>query len=331
MRCARECDADVYVMGNLGARDLAVSRHCAKFVLSHAIINGSYDEGLALEINCLARELGVAMVLPADAPSTRALIACRHLLEVPCFPLPDLEQFDFLNNKWQFARLCGELGIRHPRTRIFSDIDALEAEIAAGGIACPAVVKALSLAGSQGLIVLNGGDATTQLKRVNYRPILVQEFVPGRDIGASVYCQDGKVTAFIAHELRRRVYRTFRNDAIFHDIERIAARVGAEGVYNFDMIAGDDGNIYYLECNPRFFFKINLSMLAGINFVALGLRDNRGLEVLRVPDGTVVRAPEATLISPRSWLSLTRKDRAAFSYLLVDPFYHIFEELRWIA
>ena len=37
------------------------------------------------------------------------------------------------------------------------------------------------------------------------------------------------------------------------------------------MILTPDGAVHYLECNPRFFYKINLSMIAGVNFVAHGL------------------------------------------------------------
>ena len=331
MRCASACHAEIHVLGNLGANVLALSRHCATFTLAQAIINGSYDEGLALEINCLARELGAEMVLPSDPPSTRALIACRHLLEFPCFPLPDLERFDLLNDKWRFLELCGELGIRCPATSIFHDIDALEAEISAGRVTYPAVVKALSLAGSQGIVMLDGRDVAAKLRRINYRPILVQEFVPGRHISANVYCEGGKVTAFVLHELRRRVYSTFWNEAILCDVGRIAAHVGLVGASNFDMIAAEDGSIYYLECNPRFFYNIHWSMLAGINFVSLGLDGQRGPGLLRVPDGTKVHAVEASVSQWRSWPNLTRRDWAAAHYALSDPIYYILEELGWVA
>jgi hypothetical protein len=106
---------------------------------------------------------------------------------------------------------------------------------------------------------------------------------------------------------------------VFEDLARIAAHVGAEGVYNFDMIAADDGKLYYLECNPRFFYKINLSMLAGINFVALGLENDAGSVPLRLPDGTSVRRPEAVLTSPRCRSRLTRRDWAAACYSCSDP------------
>jgi hypothetical protein len=85
---------------------LRFSRYCRRFFLSDCIIHGDRDESLALEINHLVRELGITMVLPGDAPSTRALIASRDLIDVPCLPLPTLDQFDALNDKWEFAQLC---------------------------------------------------------------------------------------------------------------------------------------------------------------------------------------------------------------------------------
>jgi hypothetical protein len=167
------------------------------------------------------------------------------------------------------------------------------------------------------------------LRRINYRSIIVQQFIPGREIGASIYCEKGEIKAFIAHELRRRVYSTLWNAAIFRDLQRLAAHVGMDGIYNFDMIASDTGEIYYLECNPRFFFKMGMSMLAGINFVAIGLSGAAWQGLLRVPDGTEVRAPEAVLATPRSWLSLSRRDFATAAYAFSDPVPLLFDYLGW--
>jgi len=107
------------------------------------------------------------------------------------------------------------------------------------------------------------------------------------------------------------------------------ARIGADGVYNFDMIAADDGSIYFLECNPRFFYSIDLAMLAGINFVALGLDDNAAPVPHRVPHGTAVRRPEAVLTSPRCWPRLTRRDWAAARYAYSDPIPYLLDLIGW--
>jgi hypothetical protein len=329
MRCAAQAGAETYVLGNLGAQLLALSRCCKKFHLSHAIVAGRYDEDLALEINCLAREAGITMVLPGDAPATRALIACRDLLEVPCFPLPGLAEFDLLNDKWRFAQLCDTLGVRQPATRLFADADLLAAEIAADRLDYPLIAKAPSWSASQGMVVLDRANAAEQARRINYRPIIVQEFIKGRDIVASVFCHAGRITALMLHEYRHGVYTTFWSDEICGTLGCILAEVGAEGAYNFDMIATDDGQIFYLECNPRFFYKIDLSMLAGINFVELGLRDGADAELLRVPHGTTVRRPHAILRSPHTWLGLTRRDWAAARYACSDPVPYLFDLIGW--
>ena len=329
-RCAERCEAEIFILGDAGAKPLSLSRYCRRFIPSHRTIGGTLDEDLTYEINCLAGDLGVTMVLPGDAPATRALIACRHLLDVPCFPLPDLVLFDRLNDKWRFAEICADLGLRHPATRLFADRDALWAALAAGQIAHPAVLKAPSLSGGQGFVKLDD-SRRHDVPRITYRPILVQKFIPGRNIVASMYCQGGEIRAFVAHEVRRRVYSTFWNDRIFDDLSRMAAHFSLGGVYNFDMIAGDDGEIYYLECNPRFFFTMPQAMLAGINFVALGLPTGPPPGLLLVPEGTKVRAPEAVLASPGAWLRLTRRDAAAMGYVLSDPMALLVDHFPWVT
>src|SRR5712691_1722957 len=289
LRCAAAAGAEIYVLGDLGARGLGLSRHCRKFIASNHIISGSRDAGLALEINCLVRDLDITMVMPADAPSTRALIACRDLIDASCFPLPGLDAFDLLNDKWEFTRLALSLGIRCPASRRFADVAAFGDAIALGQIAFPVVVKPLDMSGNQGCLVLDGAATQDRLRQINYQPLIVQEFIAGEDIGASVFARSGDIAGFIAHRFAGNVYSTFRNAGIEADLARLVRRLDLDGVYNFDMRLTPGREVFYLECNPRFFYKINLSMVAGINFVALGLAGIGGAAIAStIPDGTRV-------------------------------------------
>jgi len=326
LRCAQASGAEVYVLGNPGARGLRFSRKCKRFVLSSAIIHGDRDEALALEINCLVRELGVSLVMPGDAPSTRALIASRDLIEAPCFPMPSLDQFDLLNNKWAFAQLCEKLGILYPATRLLPDAATLAQEIAAGRLRIPLVAKPLSRSGSGGVVILDGVDDESRLSAINYQPVLVQTLIPGQDIGASVYARAGKIEAFVAHWYRRRVYSTFHNDQIYSDIAKIVSHFGLDGVYNFDMISAPDGTVHYLECNPRFYFKINLSMIAGINFVERGLPGAKP-GAASIPDGAQVRLPEAVLVAFASLRRYSKRDWAMVAYICSDLVPYLMEAL----
>jgi predicted ATP-grasp superfamily ATP-dependent carboligase len=329
LRCARMCSAEVYVFGDLGAQALRLSRYCHRFIRSHRIINGGFDAALALEINHLVRELGITMIMPGDAPSTRALIACRDLLAVPCFPMPSLAQFDRLNDKYLFAALCNELGLRHPKSEYFETIEDLRADVAVNGVPAPVVLKPLSLSGNQGVMIMDSTNAARQLARLNYEPIIRQDFIRGHDISASMFCRNGEVRAFITNVSRRRVFSTLTIDGVFEDLQRVAAHTSITGVFNFDIRVADAGGHYYLECNPRFYFKMALAMLAGLNFVEHGLSDNPELACQRLADGTKVRAPEAVLATPSCWLQLSRRDVQAALLAVTDPVPYLFEQIVW--
>jgi len=330
LRCAHAAGAEVYVLGNAGAKALRFSRYCKKVVVSDSIIHGGRDQALAIEINCVARALGINMVMPADAPSVRAILTMPDLIEVPCFPLPNLQSFDMLNNKWAFAQLCAELNIRHPATWLLPDVPAVAQGIADGTFRHPLVVKALSRCASAGVIVLDGTDTERRLQAINYTPILLQEFILGEDIGASVYARNGKIEAFVAHWLRDGIYSTFCDDGIYSDLEKITSHFGLDGVYNFDMVRISDGSVYYLECNPRFFYKINLSMIAGINFAGLGLRSGDLGETYRTTSATQVRFPKAALRSLISSGRYKAKDWGLLAYLLSDPWPFLMEKLNLV-
>jgi hypothetical protein len=319
MRVAREAGAEVYVLGNAMSQCLAHSRFCKKFVPTDVAITGERQDALADEINRWTRWFGIDMVLPGDVQATRTLIATRDLIEAPLFPMPTLEQFDRLNNKWSFTELCGELGILTPKSRYIADAAQLRAEIAAGLVPLPAIAKPINHDGGLGVIRLDPDNAMGQTLKIDYGPIIVQEFIAGRDIGASVYCERGEIKAFIAHELAHATYRSLDDPAIAAALSRIVARAGVDGVFNFDMRLAPDGTIYYLECNPRFFFKINLSMIAGVNFVRMGLTA-LGRGPAAPEPGATVRMPkalaEAALIAP--W-KITARDLKMLWYLWSDP------------
>ena len=211
LRCARATGAEVYVLGNAGSTALRFSRHCARFFPSGCIIHGQRDPELALEINCLVREYGISLVLPADAPSTRSLIATRDLIEAPCFPLPSLAEFDLLNDKWAFASLCRKLAIRHPRSSLYADTDALRSS----GDHC---TRGQSSPGRQaaeqewrgGIRAVRRDDTERRLRAISYQPILLQEFISGEPIGASVLMRPWKDrSVYRETPLPARVYRPF--------------------------------------------------------------------------------------------------------------------------
>jgi glutathione synthase/RimK-type ligase-like ATP-grasp enzyme len=318
MRCAHAAGARVWVLGNKDAHGLAHSRYCQKFFLTDCKLDGEPWSETAAEINRYAGELAIDLVLAGDAPSTRTLIALQHSIRPRCFPMPDLYWFDRLNNKWEFTGICQKLGIRTPPTRLLPHRDAVLHEIVTNRQQLPAVAKPLSLEGGHGVVVLTRGDIVRQVHAINYTPVLLQDFIEGEDVGASVYCESGRVLSFIAHKLARKTYSTFHSEEIRNAVTRIMAHAGSDGVYNFDLRRTTDGRLYFLECNPRFFYKINLSMVAGMNFTQPGIDPGIAMPET-VPDGRRVRMPLALAVDLVKPWALSSRDVAMMKYLYSDP------------
>ena len=178
------------------------------------------------------------------------------------------------------------------------------------------------------MLIFDGTKTSERLRSINYRPVLVQEFIAGVDIGASVYARAGRIEAFIAHRFWHQVYSTFASDDVFSEIAKVVKYHSLDGVYNFDMRLTPEGKVYFLECNPRFFFKIDLSMMAGLNFVEWGLAPPARECAPTVVSGVKVRLPKALAYSLLTSGRCSLRDWRAATYLWRDPLPCQLEKLR---
>lgn len=326
LRCAQAGGAEVYVLGNPAAAPLRFSRHCKRFFLSKHLIQGQSDPALAMEISSIARRFSIEMIIPADDISMRTTITNEGLLQSPCFPHPTLSQFDILNNKWTFAELCREISLPHPSTRLLSDRSEVRLETQSCSPEHALIAKPLSLSGGEGIVVFDGTDSDERLQSISYRPILLQEFIYGGDLCATLYAREGSIQTFMAYSVHRKTYTAYHDERLYTDLARLVRHLDLDGVYNFDIRIKSDGSLYYLECNPRFFHKINLSMVAGINFVRIGLPSADPEPTTPMSAPVQVRLPQAAMrCAP--W-RLTRRDFAMAAYFLSDPLPCLIEKLR---
>lgn len=326
LRCAQAGGGEVYVLGNAPAAPLRLSRHCKQFFLSEHTIRGEADQALVGEICRIARERSIDVIIPGDDISMRAMITAESSLLTPCFPHTTLDHFDILNNKWTFAALCAEISLPHPSTRLFSERSAVLQEVRSCSPEHALIAKPLSLSGGEGVVLFDGKASDERVENIWYRPILLQEFIHGQDICATVYAYKGSVRTFICYTYRRKTYVAFHDQRIYADLQKLVSHLHLDGVYNFDIRMMSDGSLYYLECNPRFFHNMNLSLIGGINFVTLGLpREDRQFPTL-LSAPVQVRQPEAALrCAP--W-RLTSRDFGMAAYFLSDPLPYFIEKLR---
>ncbi len=325
VRCAAAAGATVHVLGNKGARGFRYSRFCASFSPLRRNLDATFDAGLADEINAAIDRLDIDIVMAGDQPATRSLVGVRPLLRANCFPMPDLATLDMLSDKWEFFKLCTRLGVPCPASVLLADAAEVARQVGAGLLRLPLIAKPLSLDAARGVVKLAQGDFADGLATIRYNPVMVQAFIPGVDIGASAYCEDGEIRAFILHRLADGLYSAFADRTILQSIQRIIRATGYSGVCNFDMRLDPGGQVYFLECNARFFYKMDMSLLAGVNFVAHGLHPDMAPQFVH---GANVRLPKAALATLGAPWAMVARDFDMLGYRLSDPVSYVRQCLR---
>jgi biotin carboxylase len=316
MRSAAAAGIRVHVLGNGASRGLRMSRHCRTYRESR--FDGEAETLLA-EIRALVRRHAIDIVFPSDDVSTRLLAAIGDRSPVRTSPLPMLATFDLLNDKWNFTQFCLENGVRAPQGWLFDGADKLRRALDAGEIALPITVKPTNRSGGIGVFHIREPHELGQLDRIDYRPILVQRHIAGETIGVSVLCDRGRVVAHAAQRRDTARFQLFANSDLLASVTRLAALTGFNGPANFDAVQAErDGLSYLVECNPRFWYTIYLSMIAGLNFVDLALNPfPEGCHGAVTLDSGDIRLSLRDVVT-RPWRA-SRLDWRLIAYDLSDP------------
>jgi predicted ATP-grasp superfamily ATP-dependent carboligase len=319
LRCLEQAGANVIVLGRGAARGLRTSRCCRRYIGCESQIDGRLNVELVREVNRAISTHSIDLVVAGDPLATRALIEISKVLDAPCFPMPDLEAFDLLNDKWRFTTLCQEMGILCPESRLFANGRQLLDEIDRGAVSLPIIAKPLSEDASRGCVsAIRPGD-TKKIARITYGPIIVQEFISGLDIGASIFCREGQIISYLVHDYYHGTYRAYSDPAICATLAKIAGRLQLNGIYNFDMRLAASGEVFFLECNPRVFFKCAMSMVAGINFLGLGLSSGRPAAVPSLVGPVAFQFPRNILRVLFTPWKFNRRTWNVVTLLLADP------------
>lgn len=316
LRSAAALPAAVHVLGCGTARSLRLSRFCRSyryFPFEEFKDDAADLVAAAAYIDGYARARNISRIFPADALTTRFLIRLRPLLTTPCFPLPDLAAFDALATKDRFGAFCREEDLAHPREEVFASREDLLAALQTGRLRFPAVFKPLDRAGSIGVRIVDKQNAYEAALSIDYAPVLVQDFVEGEDRSITVFCREG-------HVLRQAVYchpngdfRFLREIGFERLVARIAYRLKLTGVFNFDARVDHGGKTWLIECNPRFFFNMDVATVVGMNFA-----DTEAVEPKSIPDCDIC-IPDALLAQLLRGRSPRRQDWRMLRHWLKDP------------
>jgi glutathione synthase/RimK-type ligase-like ATP-grasp enzyme len=198
LRCLAALGGDIHVLGSGGARSLALSRYCGRFVPFDFDYTDSVDA--AARLDRAAQDMGAGMVVPGDLPTARFLARIEPHLKISAFPLSDPAAIEALGTKDRFMELSRGLGIAHPEGTVFSSAESLRETYESGRIGLPAMLKPLGLSGGLGVIRVDESNAAREIARISYTPILVQSFVEGIDRCISLFCRDGRVLKQAVYE-----------------------------------------------------------------------------------------------------------------------------------
>ncbi len=282
-------------------------------------------ENLIAAINAYCLKHAIQTILPSDYRAAVILAGRRDTLApgIQLFPGTNIQTLELLHNKVSFAQFAAAKGLPHPKTFIVHNFD----EMIAIDISFPCLVKpAQSEGGNFDQYAQKNREAYLAFGRANTRfPLIVQEFVPGKDLGLNILAQNGKVIAYTMQENDGPdKMKFFHSDDILKIGEQLVQAAHFEGAMNIDLrLDTRDGTFKLIECNPRFWNSLYASTSIGVNFPALGL----GLETNNSPckEDQVIPyffpafAMRRLLTGKLSWKALPALTKKDLLIQLTDP------------
>jgi D-aspartate ligase len=247
------------------------SRFCSSFALRR---EGSEQKWFN-QIREIVEQKQVQVILPAHAEAVRFASKWRkQLSEFAALPfLPETHAFDVAVEKGSLARFLYEHDLPTPRT-----VPAARA-LENPEIAFPLLIKPRYLCAGVG--IQNCPDRRTleefisahQHSLENY---IVQEFVDGRDLGATMFCKDGEILAHTQRQWTRPGPRPFapslsvrliHSAQLLEIVTRLMAALNWSGIANVGTRYNErTQRPEILDFNPRFGGNLMCSTAAGINF-----------------------------------------------------------------
>ena len=338
LKCLAPLKAAVHILGPRPGSALRASRYCRRY---HAADFSALTDGVAIENICC--DFQVDVILPSGIESVFLLSALEEkwekekrehalperrehaLPQTRLLPTPGGEQLRMLNNKWAFAQFLMRQALPLPESRVIHRTD----EVMSIDVAYPVIVKPLEMDASRGIKRCETPqEAQAHAEQLTpLLPLLVQEYIPGVDIGLGIAARQGEIVGWTIQRVRPdgQGVDFIEQPEALEIGRRIMAACQYEGIAHFDMrVDSRDGSVKVLECNPRFWASLPFSQVAGVNFADLGIRLALGLPTPPLRYAPVSLAfPTKTLWGglrgPATGLSRSKASRQALRATLADP------------
>lgn len=255
------CDADPLAVGLRLADDSAV-------------LPPSHDPTYVDQVCRLAEKTRARVLVSTIAEEMPVLASAHTTLEnaglASWLPAPDAVMR--CTDKWQFAAAACRAGVCVPKTGLGSAAD----------VPAPWVVKPRFGRGSRD-VHMAGDGAELRVALARVPDALVQTRLHGREFTVDVLTdRDGNVVAAVPRwrlETRGGISvkgETFENRDVVAGVRDVIAAVGLVGIANVQGFVDDNGDVTFIEANPRFSGGLSLSIAAGADLVGEYVRGVEG-------------------------------------------------------
>ena len=255
--------------------DVQISNY-SKYVSRHQTLTNSEGEELLREVKVQIKKTQAEILLPVDEESAKFismhLQTLKNYVKLP--PISSVDLLDSLIRKDRLAELLKSKGFQTPETYRVKDLDP--ALLLNGFFPC--LIKPIRGSGGRGCKKIDDhSDLEKLLTRDKYNNFILQELIPGSDIGCNILAVDGEIKAYtIQRGLVRDGYSfskaiRFENNKIFFDhVEQFIQEIGYSGIANLDYRFDDrDGLPNLIDFNARYWSTLEGSKAAGIDFTLL--------------------------------------------------------------
>lgn len=271
--CLYQHGINSLVIGPESSSALILSKGCQKFFPFKREPYISYPMEFVDLINNIANKYKPLIVIPTGSDSVMFLASYKDRISIPVFPVPSIDVFEKLNNKWEFSQLLKKKGLSQPETFLLEDLSSLEEM----EIPLPLVSKQLCGRSGEDIYYFYSKESfLTFLKDCdkNLFPMIIQEYIPGYDIDLSVFSVDGQLIAWSIQRLKANgILQFFNEPDVLRLGRQLIREVNFSGVAHFDLRYDEINMCFkFIECNPRFWGSLKASCFCGVNFPYIGLQ-----------------------------------------------------------
>jgi predicted ATP-grasp superfamily ATP-dependent carboligase len=261
---------------------------CEKFIsLKHDLRYTEMSEALVEELEAIIDAEQIDVLMPSSFDCIKILADCRERLLRRCAVMPtsNIKTILMLDNKNTFHEFCRRFDLPHPKSIYVEDAATL-AQLKLDADLFPALWKPVWGAGEKLMRFANVAafeESKSALRSESGKmfPALVQKYFDGEDIDFNGFAAEGVVRA--SSVMRTTGCRTATGAFTITDfvdnpeVERLGCEIvrlsAFSGPLNIDMrISAEDGRVYLIEVNPRFWDRTVTSLIDDMNFVEVGIR-----------------------------------------------------------